>query len=126
MLLGMAATGATIYGVGFGPAAPNELYQISRTTGVATLIGPISGFVSVGAMDAAPNGRLFSNGLEFFGGEDLLMLNPLTGAPTIVAPVTGAFSNASANDFAFAPEGTLFALYAGNSLFTINTSTAVA
>ena len=123
IFLGIAATGATIYGVGFGPAAPNELYQISPSTGAATLIGPISGFVTVSAMDAGPDGRLFSNGTLFFGGEDLLLLNSLTGAPTIVAPVTGAFSNASATDFAFGPEGTLFALYAGDSLFTINTRT---
>jgi len=125
VVCGATAAGASVfYGIGPGTASPYGLYQIAPGTGTGTVVGPIS--YIVGAMDVAPNGTLFSDGLDLLLNHDLLTLNRSTGAATLVAPISGIPFGLSANDFAFRPDGTLFSIYGLNNIYTINTTTGAA
>jgi hypothetical protein len=115
-----------IYGIG-PDLSPYALYQISSASGAGTELGPIDGFPGVSAMAIAPNGMLYASGQNFLmTQEDLLTLNPATGAPTLAETLTGVPIELTANAYAFSPGGTLYAIYGNQSLFTIDTSTGAA
>lgn len=117
-----------IYGIGpdFPHLSPYGLYQISSAGGAGTELGPIDGFSGVSAMAIAPNGMLYASGQNFLmTEEELLTLNPATGAPTLTI-LTGVPIELTANAYAFSPGGILYAIYGNQSLFTINTSTGAA
>jgi hypothetical protein len=120
-----AAASSTLDGIAAG-VSPWTLYQISETSGASSDPRPINGYGFETAMATAPNGLLFANGEDFFFNDELLTLNLATGATTLVAPLTGVLTGATANSFAFSPDGTLFAIYGNRTLYTINTSTGSA
>ena len=111
---GSTTTG--LYVVSFG--AIQDLYSISPTTGVATLIGPTGlGYGSWRGLSTN------SSTLYFADGADLYTLNTGTGAATLV----GAFGGSAEMGVLLTEGGTL---YGGddtdNKVDTINTSTGAA
>jgi hypothetical protein len=115
-----------LYGSAYqGSLGPATLYQISKTDGTATPIGPI-GFNAVGALDFAPNGTLYGVG---FDGSDavLITIDTATGTGTLVGSLK-VF--ARVQDIAFRPsDGTLFGYVKGGGsgqVYIINTGTGMA
>lgn len=98
---------------------PGDLYSINPATGLATNVGSqgqmVNGLASWG-------GTLYGLGGDY--ADNLVTINTATGAATNV----GSLINVSLADggIAFAPDGTLWGIHDGGTIFTINPSTGVA
>ncbi len=105
---------------GGSSSSSDILYSINAATGKTTEIGPI-GFTNVFALGFDNNGDLF--GIESLTNE-LLSINPFTGAGTGIGtvtlsgvPVSGIF------DIAARPEDdVMFAAQNGGNIYTLNTT----
>jgi len=79
-LAGIAFANGTLYG------GDNQLFSISTTTGIPTLIGSIG--LRVGGMDADANGTLYGVELTLSSQQRLVRIDPTTGSGTVVAPLS--------------------------------------
>lgn len=117
MMILEIATNGTMYSASW---SSNSLYEMDKTTGVATLIGPLGFF---GIMDVAydSTGTLWAT-----NGGALYTVNTTTGAGTLVTALSGGISGNMG--IAFDSADNLFATaFIGNSSFwEIDTTTGVA
>jgi hypothetical protein len=79
-LQALAFANGTLYG------ADNQLFSISASTGVPTLIGAIG--LRVGGMDADARGTLYGVELTISSQQRLVRIDPATGAATVVAALS--------------------------------------
>jgi hypothetical protein len=102
-----------------------NLYVLDPTTGaVLNTVGPI-GFAVTGMSFSPTTGVLYGVTAPKSGVRDLITINPITGAGSLVGPLSGI----SMDDIAFARDGTLFGWsgrISGSSLFRINTAIGAA
>lgn len=96
------------------PTVNDDFYEINLTTQTTQLIGSL-GYLSVQAMDVAPNGHFYAWDNDF----GLLAVDPLTGAAADVNPSIGG--TPSIQSIVFAPDGRLFG--AREQLFSIDPAT---
>jgi hypothetical protein len=107
----LSSTGA-IYGSGY-----ERLLTIDPTTGAGSLLGQDTGFDSSGDLAYTPSGRLYMTG----SGDDLVSLNPKTGAGKLVGPIGRRDVYGLCDSF-----GTLYGVNLGGELLTISASTGAA
>lgn len=134
--------GESLMGISFGPGyqlhglttfvgtPPNALVFISEGTGAATTIGA-TGFSTMAEGDLAfdlSTGVLY--GLQNIGSDsrELITINPLTGAGTVVGSL-GVNASGDFSAMAFGPGGELYVLDTGlegggSRLLTVNKATA--
>ena len=84
----------TLYGIDF-----DSFYRVDPDTAQSTLIGPVG--ATVNGLVVGPRGTIYASTREV---GQLLTINPLTGAGTLV----GNSGFLSAGDLAFAQDGTLY------------------
>lgn len=99
------------------PSHSDLLFSLDTVTGEGTLIADL-GVGSIQALEFSPDGVLYGWDLT----DELITINPTTGAVSDVSAVYQGRPNIQA--LAFAPDGTLYG--AAHSLFTIDVSTGVA
>jgi len=111
----IGTVGAPVNALTFGPdaklyAAGSSLYTINTMTGLGTLVGPLSGFVSEGDLAFDETGALFMTTTT----DQLVRVDPATGAATAVAATLGrGTGNAQGNyddvtGLFFGPDKTLY------------------
>lgn len=96
------------------PTVNDDFYEIDLVAQSTHLIGSL-GFLSVQALDVAPNGTIYG----WDNGFGLLTVNPLTGLATDVNP--SIRGTADIQSIVFAPDGRLFG--ARQQLYSINPAT---
>lgn len=105
-------------GNGFMTSADGNFYRINPTTGTATLIGPTG-------LGAGVEGLTWRNGV-FYGvtAANLVTINGITGAGTVVGALGAVSGNDSGIDFD--SSGTLWGLNSAGQIFTIDPTTGAA
>jgi hypothetical protein len=111
-----------LYGIGPDSGAPPyNLFSINTVSGGATMIGsmtPAIGSVACAIGTCPPNSLVFSDsGALYTATDELYLINPSTGADTVVGPLGGGF--VSGGDLAFVGQ-TLYLATANNDLVSVN------
>lgn len=129
-LIMVSPTHADLIGVQQGsPTVTSNVYRIDTTTGAWTLIGN-SGILSLNSLALTPDGTYYATG-GITGSQQLVTIDPNTGAATVIAPITTAVGLTFIAGLAAGTDGTLYGAMVpsgatNSSLYTINRTTGVA
>jgi len=120
-----------MYGMYFTASSTNDLYTIVPSTGVATLIGTVTGLAGDLAIDLsfAPDGYLYTVGI---GADNLFKIDPVTLASTNVGATGYLYNYAQGMGYDYTSNTMYLAAYlyggttTGGALQTVDLATGVA